>query len=191
MVPYVEPPWEERKVYINGPGHITKMATTPIYGKIFKNLLLHNPISMKLGMEHYTLKLYRVNINDDPWLTLTYFTTISNLAKLVFVFKHCLDRTADHTFFETDHACVGSKHKLCRKVTTDCSLIIPIFVNGFDHNTKLHYLQSICFSSTCSWVHVRLNEGRLKETSRHAIAKLESLLLVYDKVCNLYTFTLK
>ena len=31
---YVEPPWEGgRKVYINGPGHMTKMATMPIYGK--------------------------------------------------------------------------------------------------------------------------------------------------------------
>ena len=31
---YVEPPWEGgTKVYINGPGHMTKMAATPIYGK--------------------------------------------------------------------------------------------------------------------------------------------------------------
>ena len=39
---------------------------------------------IKLGMEHYVLKLYNVYINDDPELTLTYFTTLSNLAKLVF-----------------------------------------------------------------------------------------------------------
>ena len=31
---YVEPPWEGgTKVYINGPGHMTKVATMPIYGK--------------------------------------------------------------------------------------------------------------------------------------------------------------
>ena len=31
---YVEPPWEEgTKVYINGRGHLTKMAAMPIYGK--------------------------------------------------------------------------------------------------------------------------------------------------------------
>ena len=38
---YVEPPWEGgTKVYINGPGHMTKMAAMPIYGKKpFKNLL--------------------------------------------------------------------------------------------------------------------------------------------------------
>ena len=31
---YVEPPWEGgTKVYINGPGHMTKMAAMPIYGR--------------------------------------------------------------------------------------------------------------------------------------------------------------
>ena len=31
---YVEPPCEGgTKVYVNGPGHMTKMAATPIYGK--------------------------------------------------------------------------------------------------------------------------------------------------------------
>ena len=31
---YVEPPWEGgTKVYINGPGHMTKMTAMPIYGK--------------------------------------------------------------------------------------------------------------------------------------------------------------
>ena len=40
---YVEPPWEGgTKVYINGPGHMTKMAAMPIYSKNLKNLLLQN-----------------------------------------------------------------------------------------------------------------------------------------------------
>ena len=31
---YVEPPWEEgMKVYINGLGHVTKVAAMPIHGK--------------------------------------------------------------------------------------------------------------------------------------------------------------
>ena len=34
---YVEPPWEGgTKVRINGPGHMTKMATMPMYGKNLK-----------------------------------------------------------------------------------------------------------------------------------------------------------
>ena len=40
---YVEPPWEGgTKVYINSPGHMTKMATMPILAKTLKNLLLQN-----------------------------------------------------------------------------------------------------------------------------------------------------
>ena len=39
---------------------------------------------MKLGMAHYVLNFYKVNINYDPELTLTHLTTMSNLAKLVF-----------------------------------------------------------------------------------------------------------
>ena len=79
----MEPPWEGGKLYINGPGHMTKMA---IYGNTsnisYRTL---SPMIMKLGMANYVLKLYKVYINDDPELTLTYSTTISNLAKLVFV----------------------------------------------------------------------------------------------------------
>ena len=37
---------------------------------------------MKLCMEQYVLKLYKVYINDDPELTLAHFKTMSNLAKL-------------------------------------------------------------------------------------------------------------
>ena len=33
---------------------------------------------LKLGMFNWGLKLYKVNMNDDPGLTLTYFTARSN-----------------------------------------------------------------------------------------------------------------
>ena len=81
----MEPPWEGgTKVYINGPGQLTKMADTPINSKHLQKSS-SSPMTMKLGMEHYALKLYELNINDAPVLTLTYFTAMSNLAKLVFV----------------------------------------------------------------------------------------------------------
>ena len=77
----MEPPWEGgTKVYINGLGHMTTM---PIYyGKTFKNLLLQNQKSYDLETWHVALgcvwysfvKLYKFYINDDPGLTLTYFT---------------------------------------------------------------------------------------------------------------------
>ena len=40
---------------------------------------------MKLCMEHFVLKLYKVNINNDLELSLTHFKTMSKLAKLVFI----------------------------------------------------------------------------------------------------------
>ena len=48
---------------------------------------------LKLSMEDYVLKLYKVYINDDPrtGLTLTYFTTMSNLVKLAYVLIVSLD----------------------------------------------------------------------------------------------------
>ena len=51
---YVEPPWEGgTKVYINGLGHMTKMAATPIYGKNPSKIFFSRtgrPIFTKLGM---------------------------------------------------------------------------------------------------------------------------------------------
>ena len=54
--------------------------------KTFKNLLLQtvNPMILKLGMQHRGLKLYKVYINDDPGLTLTFFMARSNLVSYTF-----------------------------------------------------------------------------------------------------------
>ena len=51
---YVEPPWEGgTEAYINGPGHMTKTAARPIYGKNLKNSSSpepESPMILKLGM---------------------------------------------------------------------------------------------------------------------------------------------
>ena len=79
----VEPPWERgTKVYVNGPGHMTKLATTPIYGKNPSKIFFPRtgrPIFTKLGMKHRELLPIIIFINDDPGVTLTYFTARSNL----------------------------------------------------------------------------------------------------------------
>ena len=86
---YVEPPCEGgTKVYINDPGHMTKMAA--MLKKCSKPLKIFfsgtgGPISMKLGIWHRGLRLIIVYINDDPGLTLTYFTTRSNLVTQAFL----------------------------------------------------------------------------------------------------------
>ena len=67
-------------MYINDPGHMTKMAAMPIYGKNPSKSFFSGtgePISTKLGMKHQWLKYYNVYINHGPVMTLTYFTTRS------------------------------------------------------------------------------------------------------------------
>ena len=61
-------------VYINNPGHMTKMVAMPIYGKNPSNIFFpetNRLISMKLGMKHPWLKYYNVYINHDSLMTLT------------------------------------------------------------------------------------------------------------------------
>ena len=62
-------------MYINNPGHMTRMAARPIYGKIFSKIFsgTSGPISTKLGLKHRWLKYYNVYINHDPVMTLTQF----------------------------------------------------------------------------------------------------------------------
>ena len=65
----------ERKLFINGHSHMTKMAAMPIYGKKnFKNILLQNRKSYDLETRHVQSRtqVYKVYINYDPGLTFTY-----------------------------------------------------------------------------------------------------------------------
>ena len=67
-------------MYINNPGHMTKMAAMPIYGKNPSKIFFFRTggsISKKLSMKHGWLKHYNVYINHDPVMTLTYFTARS------------------------------------------------------------------------------------------------------------------
>ena len=54
-------------------------------------------MTLKLGMQHWVLEYYQVCSNDDPGLTLTYFTARSNLVPYAFVWEK--DKTMD--FSET------------------------------------------------------------------------------------------
>ena len=79
---HVGPPWElGKKVYINGPGHMDGRNGHTL--NIVKKTAC--PMIFQLGMEQYVLKLYKIYINDDPGLTLTYFTTMSIVAKFDFL----------------------------------------------------------------------------------------------------------
>ena len=70
------------KIYKHDAGHMTKMATMPIYGKNPSKIFCSGtggPISTKLGMQYRGLQPIIVCSNDDPRVTLTYFTARSNL----------------------------------------------------------------------------------------------------------------
>ena len=45
------------------------------------------PMTLKLGKQHRVLKYYQIPSNDDPGLTLTYFTARSNLVPYAFVWE--------------------------------------------------------------------------------------------------------
>ena len=45
-------------------------------------------MTFKLGMQHRVLEYYEVCSNDDPGLTLTYFTARSNLVPIAFIWEN-------------------------------------------------------------------------------------------------------
>ena len=61
----------------------------PCMVKTLKNLLVltKRPMTLKLGMQHWVLQYYQVSSNDDPGLTLTYFTARSNLVPYAFIWE--------------------------------------------------------------------------------------------------------
>ena len=44
-------------------------------------------MTLNLGIQHWVLKYYQICSNDDPRLTLTYFTARSNLVPYAFVWE--------------------------------------------------------------------------------------------------------
>ena len=67
---------------------MTNMAAMPIYGeKPEKKIGTKRLMILKLGMQHRVLEYYQVYSNDDPGLTLTYFSPRSNLVPYAFVWE--------------------------------------------------------------------------------------------------------
>ena len=78
------------KIYTNELGHMTNMATMPIYGKNLKKIfssISNRLMTLKIGMWHFLCKYYQDCSNYDPGLTLTYFTSKSNLVTWAFVWE--------------------------------------------------------------------------------------------------------
>ena len=74
-------------MYIIGPGHLTKMATMPIYGKNPLKIFFSRTVSqmtLKLGRQQKGPEPCKNLKNDEPGLTLTYFTARSDLVPMAF-----------------------------------------------------------------------------------------------------------
>ena len=82
----MEPPCDRvMKVRTNGLFHMTKMAAMSIYCKTFKDILLWNQKADDLETWYASLvtRVIPNYSNNDPVLTLTYFTARSNLVPFV------------------------------------------------------------------------------------------------------------
>ena len=70
---------------------MTKMAAISIYGKnLYKASSPELGVyDLKIDMHHWELKFYIAGINDDLWLTLTYFMAWLKLVTCEFEWENC------------------------------------------------------------------------------------------------------
>ena len=129
-------PWDGgTKVCSNSPGHMTKMAAVPIYGKNLKNLFsgTKGPMTLKLGMQHRVIEYYQIYLNDDPRLTITRFTAKSNLVPYAFVWE----KGKQWIFPKTSVAEGGFNMSLV------CfHILFPKYLRQFPTNVKKKYEQN-------------------------------------------------
>ena len=79
------------KIFTSFTGHMTKMATTPIYGKKPLNIFFSGtkrPMALGLGMKHWGCGFYQISTNDESRLTLTYFMARKNLIPNAFIWEN-------------------------------------------------------------------------------------------------------
>ena len=80
---HVKTPYDKSaKLYTKYVSHMTKMATTPIYGKNLLKIFFsrtRRPVTLRLDMSYWGCGAYQFCSNDDPRVTLTYLTSRSSL----------------------------------------------------------------------------------------------------------------
>ena len=92
------------KICPNSPGHLTKMTAMPIYGKNPLKIFFSETrrlMTFKLGIQHQGLRPYKVSSNDNPGLTLNFFTARSTLLPGAFVWKNALGFIGELTVDKT------------------------------------------------------------------------------------------
>ena len=128
--------------------------------KTFKNRLLQNQKSYDLEIWHVALGT-QVFINDDPGLTLTYFTARSNLVPYAFVWEK--DKTMDfsetiavyHLKLATDDR--SDKKFLLTSKLCPLGAVCPLpwgYIHVLNHEKKMYKIRLLRdFFETCNkWV---------------------------------------
>ena len=108
----MEPPCDRgTNVCSNGPGHMTKMAAMPVY------LLLRNQKADDLESWYRVLEYYQVCSNEDPELTLTYFTARSDLVPYAFLGLSAPDLRL-YTFIKSSKGSQSLHYNKCMKISS-------------------------------------------------------------------------
>ena len=117
-------------------------------------------MTLKLGMQHRVLKNYPIYSNDDPGLTLTYFTARSNLVPYAFVLEKgkTMDFTETIVVYDLELATDDRSDKKFLLTSTLCPLVafcpVPrdyIHVLNYEKLYKIGLRRD--FFETCSkWV---------------------------------------
>ena len=161
---HMESPWDgETKDCSNGPGHMTKMAAMPIYGK---NLQKSSPPESKGQWPWNLVCIIGCSSttkcsNDDPGLTLTYFMARSYLVLYAFVWEKgkTMDFLETIVVYDLKLATDDRSDKKFLLTSNLCSLsaVCPLFrgyIHVLNHEIKLYKirLQRDFFETCKKWV---------------------------------------
>ena len=109
-------------------------------------------MTLNLGMHHRVLEYYQVCSNDDPGLTLTYFTARSNLVPYAFVWEK--SRTVDfsETIFVYDMKLATNDRSDKKFLLTSkfcalggCMLLPRGYIHVLNHEKKMYKIRLFFF----------------------------------------------
>ena len=118
-------------------------------------------MTLKLSMHHWVLEYYQVCSNDDPGLTLTYFTARSNLVPYAFVLEKgkTMDFSETVVVYDLKLATDDRSDKKFLLTSKLCPLgaVCPLpwgYIHVLNHEKKLYKirLQRHCFETCNKWM---------------------------------------
>ena len=118
-------------------------------------------MTLKLDMQHWVLEYYQICSNDDPWLTLSYFTARSNLVPYAFVWEKDKPKDVLETIVVYDLK-LGTDDRSDKKFVLTSKLcplgtVCPLprdYIHVLNHEKKMYKirLQRDFFETYNKWV---------------------------------------